>query len=275
MLENALQAALIDIDGGIELAALEQFLGEPAPRIHIAGNFHLGAGAAQLAVRIHHAPHARSGATRRCAAQCLAAESPPRHRRGCRPAARARWPMIHSIFRPVLMTCTINPAWTAMDRIGMRYKGEISGSRSFCELRAAYCSQNRPGPALSRRAMLALALCYANPALHFAAVGPPDVRQGIPQHALRACIDGDFHLAAVESGRSAGQVSAEETTRTPTSSRSGRSCAARRTPPAVGSPAFRHCPRLCSAPIGRHSQSDRSRPEPVSQGRSPKPWHAT
>ena len=30
---------------------------------------------------------------------------------------------IHSMFRPVLITCTIKPAWTASDRIGMRYNG--------------------------------------------------------------------------------------------------------------------------------------------------------
>src|SRR5882762_11355443 len=38
---------------------------------------------------------------------------------GSRPMAK-----IQSIFRPVLITCTIKPAWTAMDRIEMRYNGE-------------------------------------------------------------------------------------------------------------------------------------------------------
>src|ERR1700722_292440 len=36
---------------------------------------------------------------------------------------------IHSIFRPVLITWTINAAWMAIDRIGMRYKGESPDAR--------------------------------------------------------------------------------------------------------------------------------------------------
>jgi len=37
--------ALIDVDGGLVLLALEQLFGEPAARIHVAGNLHLGTGA--------------------------------------------------------------------------------------------------------------------------------------------------------------------------------------------------------------------------------------
>src|ERR1700722_1853654 len=96
----------------------------------------------------------------------------------------------------------------AMDRIGMRYKGESPDAPPCRQGTLEYCSQNAP---LARAALAevrgaesrALALRHADPPLDLAAVRPPDVRQGIPQHALRACIDRDFHFASVESSRRA------------------------------------------------------------------------
>src|SRR3984957_6516957 len=58
---------------------------------------------------------------------------------------------------------------------------------------APCCKEKR----LSRRAFLALR--YSNAALHVAADGPTNVGQRISQNALRTRIDGDFHLAAMES----------------------------------------------------------------------------
>ena len=116
-----------------------------------------------------------------------------------------------------------------------------------------------------------LALCYANPAFDFAAVGPADVRQGIAQDVLRACVHGDFHLAAVETGRERRRASPEETTRTPTSSRSGRSCAGRRKLPANGSRACPRCRRRCATPIARHRRSGRNRPTSVRRTQSRRP----
>ena len=55
-----LQAPLIDVDRRIELAALQQLVGEPAARIDVAGDLHLGARPAQIAVRVDDAVHARS-----------------------------------------------------------------------------------------------------------------------------------------------------------------------------------------------------------------------
>src|SRR5277367_7043411 len=55
-----------------------------------------------------------------------------------------------------------------------------------------------------------LPLGDANFALHLAALGPADVRQGISQDALRPRIDGDFHLAAMETGGSAGRFLRKE-----------------------------------------------------------------
>src|ERR1700733_472519 len=46
-----------------------------------------------------------------------------------------------------------------------------------------------------------LTLRYADAPLHITAGGPTDVRQRISQTSLRTCIDSDFHLAALESGR--------------------------------------------------------------------------
>jgi hypothetical protein len=39
------------------------------------------------------------------------------------PGSRAM-AQIQSVFRPVLITCTIKPACKAIDRIGMRYNGD-------------------------------------------------------------------------------------------------------------------------------------------------------
>src|SRR5882724_1041107 len=119
---------------------------------------------------------------------------------------------IQSVFRPVLITCTIKPAWRAMDRIGMRYNGLVSGYASQGP-RTGYCSENGTVPAAagslggrSRRINWSDRLRYANPALHVSAVGPSDIRQGIAQHALGARIDGDLHLAAMETRRGPGRL---------------------------------------------------------------------
>src|SRR5882724_10468248 len=109
---------------------------------------------------------------------------------------------IQSIFLPVLITCTIKPAWTAMDRIGMRYNGESPG----CAKPLGFGPSIVARTGRFSRARVPLALRDANPALYVAAVGPSDVRQGIAQYPLGARIDGDFHLAAVETGRSAGRL---------------------------------------------------------------------
>ena len=69
VLENALESALIDVDRSIVLAALEQFLGEPPARVNIAGNLDLGAGTAQIAVRVDDTLHARFCAARGSAAE--------------------------------------------------------------------------------------------------------------------------------------------------------------------------------------------------------------
>src|SRR5271154_1098066 len=49
-----------------------------------------------------------------------------------------------------------------------------------------------------------LALRYADPPLHIAALRPADVGKRIAQDALRSRIDGHFHLAAVKAHRRAG-----------------------------------------------------------------------
>src|SRR5216683_3356955 len=109
---------------------------------------------------------------------------------------------IQIIFRPVLITCTIKPAWTAMDRIGMRYNGESPGCAKPLGFKPGIVARTDR----FSRDRVPLALRYANPALHVTAVGPPDVRQGITQYPLGARIDGDFHFAAVKTGRSAGRL---------------------------------------------------------------------
>src|ERR1700722_14080564 len=58
---------------------------------------------------------------------------------------------------------------------------------------AACCKEKR----LSSRAFLTLRYSYA--ALPVAAGGPTNVGQRISQNALRTCIAGDFHFAALES----------------------------------------------------------------------------
>src|SRR6266403_1317188 len=79
---------------------------------------------------------------------------------------------IQSRFRPVLITCTIKPAWMAMDRIGIRYNGESPHTRSQGP-RVGYCSEN--GTVLGDS--------VPEPA------GPMDVgAQGITQHAPGARI---------------------------------------------------------------------------------------
>src|ERR1019366_9962839 len=64
-----------------------------------------------------------------------------------------------------------------------------------------------PPPSRARRppAPPALALRHADPALHFPAFGPADVRQRKPQHVLRVRIPRHFPLATVESNRRAGR----------------------------------------------------------------------
>ncbi len=62
MFEDAPQARPVHLDRTLELAAIRQFLREPAARVDVAGKLHFGAGAPQFAVRIDHALHAAAGA---------------------------------------------------------------------------------------------------------------------------------------------------------------------------------------------------------------------
>src|SRR5882724_6551098 len=95
---------------------------------------------------------------------------------------------IQSIFRPVLITCTIKPAWMAIDRIGMRYNvDDLRIRKALAGLRPDIVARN--GSVLAEG--VGLEFRYANLALHVMAIGPADVRQGISQHVLGARIDGN------------------------------------------------------------------------------------
>src|SRR5260370_28483940 len=107
---------------------------------------------------------------------------------GSRPMAKNQ-----SIFRPVLITCTIKPAWTAMDRIEMRYNGESPGCAKPVGFQSAIVARTRR----FSRDRLGLELRYPNPAFHVPPPRPPDIRQSIAQYSLGPRIDRDFPLPPV------------------------------------------------------------------------------
>ncbi len=59
VLENALQAAAVHLDGFVKLVPFEQFFSEPPAGIDIAGNLYFRGRAAQVAVRVDHAADTR------------------------------------------------------------------------------------------------------------------------------------------------------------------------------------------------------------------------
>src|SRR6202167_1265088 len=106
-------------------------------------------------------------------------------------SGRKKIARIHSMFRPVLITCAISPAWMAMERMMMI--SDTGNSEHATRRRGSHCRRDR----------LALALGDADLALHLAAFRPSDIRQRIAEHMLRTRVDGDLHFAAMEPGRRA------------------------------------------------------------------------